>query len=62
MEVIWRLDGKMTKAPMQRIDNILKNETYRFLMGMIRERELARIFCCHGLDHCLDVARIALAI
>lgn len=28
-------------------------------MGMIRERELARIFCCHGLDHCLDVARIA---
>ena len=49
----------MTKAPMQRIDNILKNETYRFLMGMIRERELARIFCCHGLDHCLDVARIA---
>ena len=59
MEVIWRLDGEMTKAPMQRIDNILKNETYRFLMGMIRERELARIFCCHGLDHCLDVARIA---
>ena len=49
----------MTKAPMQRIDNILKNETYLFLMGKIRERELARIFCCHGLDHCLDVARIA---
>lgn len=24
MEVIWRLDGEMTKAPMQRIDNILK--------------------------------------
>ena len=59
MEVIWRLDGEMTKAPMQRIDNILKNETYLFLMGKIRERELARIFCCHGLDHCLDVARIA---
>lgn len=47
---------------MHRIDNILKNELYISLMSGIKFREKDRIFCCHGLDHCLDVARIAYII
>ena len=47
---------------MQRIDNILKNEMYKSLMYEISVKEKDRIFCCHGLEHCLDVARIAYII
>lgn len=44
---------------MERIDAILQDE--RFISGLkrIQELEAERIFCCHGLDHLLDVARIA---
>ena len=31
-------------------------------MNKIKELEKDRIFCCHGLDHSLDVARIAYII
>ena len=31
-------------------------------MARIKEKEKDRIFCCHGLDHCLDVARVAYMI
>ena len=44
---------------MERIDAILQDE--RFITGLrrIQQLETERIFCCHGLDHLLDVARIA---
>lgn len=51
-----------SETGMQRVDNILGNATYRELMDVIRIKEKDRIFCCHGLDHCLDVARIAYII
>ena len=44
---------------MDRIDRIIHNDEYTYLMSMIEENETGRIFCCHGLGHCLDVARIA---
>ncbi len=31
-------------------------------MTKIYENEKNRIFCCHGIDHCLDVARIGYII
>lgn len=49
----------MTDMHMHRVDRIMDNSEYRALMESIRLRERTRIFCCHGLDHCLDVARIA---
>ncbi len=52
----------MMDTYMQRIDNILKNEMYKSLMYEISVKEKDRIFCCHGLPHCLDVARIAYII
>ena len=44
---------------MERIDAILQD--YRFIDGLARIQKLEanRIFCRHGLDHLLDVARIA---
>ena len=42
-----------------RINAILNNDEYRRLAGLTREMEKDRIFCRHGLDHSLDVARIA---
>ncbi|MCR5687157.1 MAG: HD domain-containing protein [Lachnospiraceae bacterium] len=44
---------------MDRVNAILKNEQYRQIMDRIAELERDRIFCRHGIDHCLDVARIA---
>lgn len=49
----------MTDIHMYRVDRIMNNSEYKALMEEIRLRERTRIFCCHGLDHCLDVARIA---
>lgn len=43
---------------MDRINNILQNNRYRLLINKITEQEKNRIYCRHGLDHCLDVARI----
>ncbi len=43
---------------MYRVDNILKNEAFKGLMAQIAVNERTRKFCCHGLDHSLDVARI----
>lgn len=50
------------RPPMRRVDNILHNDLYIYLMARIKDKERDRIFCCHGLDHCLDVARIAYMI
>ncbi|MDD6404583.1 MAG: HD domain-containing protein [Clostridiales bacterium] len=52
----------LKSANMSRIDKIMDNPGFRKLMSTIKEKERDRIFCCHGLDHCLDVARIAYII
>ena len=44
---------------MKRVDAILQDG--RFLAGLqrVEKLEVQRIFCCHRLEHLLDVARIA---
>ncbi len=47
------------KPDMKRIDAILADEQFRYGLERINQLEQDRIFCCHGLEHLLDVARIA---
>lgn len=44
---------------MDRVNNIISNRRYRELLGEIEELEKERIYCHHGMEHNLDVARIA---
>ena len=44
---------------MKRIDAILQDQRFRFGLQQIEELEAKRIFCCHRLEHLLDVARIS---
>lgn len=43
---------------MDKIDRLLKNELYISCMDRIKKAENERIFCLHGMEHSLDVARI----
>ncbi len=47
---------------MNRIENILSDDSYKSYISDIENKEKNRKFCCHGLEHCLDVARIAYII
>ncbi len=40
-------------------NKIIENALFKKIIKTIEENEKNRIFCCHGIDHCLDVARIA---
>lgn len=42
-----------------RINRIYKNEKFQFSIKRINKLELNREFCRHGIEHALDVARIA---
>ncbi|EET58555.1 HDIG domain protein [Marvinbryantia formatexigens DSM 14469] len=44
---------------MERVNAILKNETYQSYLREIAVCEETRIFCRHNMGHFLDVARIA---
>lgn len=44
---------------MDRINRILAHPVYRTSMAELEQIEQNRIYCRHGLDHQLDVARIA---
>ena len=44
---------------MKRVNLILENKDFKERTAQIRELEKDRIFCRHGMDHSLDVARIA---
>ena len=44
---------------MDRVNKILENDDFKRLVVDIEELEKDRIFCHHGMDHFLDVARIA---
>lgn len=52
----------MREKTFYRIDGILNNKKFRSLMEQIEKKEADRIFCCHGLNHSMDVARIAYII
>ncbi|MCM1506314.1 MAG: HD domain-containing protein [Ruminococcus flavefaciens] len=43
-------------------NRILKNETYRKELEKLKALEKDRVFCGHGIEHFLDVARIAMII
>lgn len=47
---------------MNRIENILSDDSYKSYISDIENKEKNRKFCCHGMEHCLDVARIAYII
>ncbi len=47
------------KQNMERVDAILQDERFQYGLQRIILLEEQRIFCCHRLDHLLDVARIA---
>ena len=44
---------------MQRIDNIINDKRFRTRIDVIRNEEKNRIFCRHGYDHILEVARLS---
>lgn len=43
---------------MERIDRIIKNPTYREKLKLLDELEQGRIYCKHGMEHAVSVARI----
>jgi len=48
-----------TQTDMKRIQTILQDARFQYGLNRIVFLEQDRIFCCHGLEHLLDVARIA---
>ncbi|NDL66546.1 HD domain-containing protein [Anaerotalea alkaliphila] len=44
---------------MERVNRILRDPAFKEILDRIGELEADRIFCGHGLGHCMDVARIA---
>lgn len=44
---------------MKKIDQIIAHPLFRMSMEKIKTLEAQRRFCCHGITHSLDVARIA---
>lgn len=44
---------------MKRVNDILFDNEFREILKKIDEFEKDRIYCCHGINHLLDVARIA---
>ena len=44
---------------MERVDRIIRNETFIWNMKKLLRLEQERIYCRHDMDHLLSVARIA---
>ncbi|WP_040329134.1 HD domain-containing protein [Clostridium ihumii] len=44
---------------MKKIELIINNETFKKNLKKLQELEKNRVFCKHGIEHSLDVARIA---
>lgn len=47
---------------MERYNLILNNKDFKAAVSIIQKNEENRIFCCHGMEHLLDTARIAYII
>ncbi len=43
-------------------NKIIKTKAFQEGLGIIEEQEIDRIYCKHGMEHLLDVARIAMLI
>lgn len=43
---------------MERIDKIMQHPLFQDAMKTIEQAEVDRIYCLHGMDHSIDVARI----
>lgn len=50
--------GSALGEAMPRVDAIWNHPTFQAELRVLDDLERDRIFCCHGLDHLLDVARI----
>ncbi len=48
-----------TQEGMPRLNAVVNHELYQMYYKRIQECEEDRIFCCHQMNHLLDVARIA---
>ena len=48
-----------TQERMPRLNAVVNHELYQMYYKRIQECEKERIFCCHQMNHLLDVARIA---
>lgn len=44
---------------MERVNQIWQHPVWRQKLEQLKKLEKERIFCCHGIEHLLDVARIA---
>lgn len=44
---------------MERVWNIISHPSYQENLKKIQEEERGRIFCCHDMQHFIDVARLA---
>ena len=53
------LNDNQIPGDMKRVSNILCHPEFKNSMSAIRTLEKERIFCRHGIEHLLDVARIA---
>lgn len=58
VELLDTIDFWLSES-MPRVNAILKDARFSYGMKRITLLEKERIFCCHQLDHLLDVARIA---
>lgn len=47
---------------MERVDRVLGHPEFQRRLAELTELERDRIFCCHGLDHLLAVARLMLIL
>lgn len=47
---------------MERVNRILKNEKFKQYIDTVELIERERIYCRHGLEHCIDVARITMLL
>ena len=43
---------------MERVKNIWRHKTFQMAVEKLKEFERDRIYCCHGMEHSMDVARI----
>ena len=44
---------------MERLDKIYQHPLWKLQIEQLKQAETNRIYCCHGIEHLLDVARIA---
>ncbi len=54
----WADCIKRIGLEMERVERIRNHPVYLEYLAAIEQAEIGRVFCCHGLEHALDVARI----